>query len=368
MSLALINSNSISSVTSPAEPPAKMDQKKGDEQFFEAEKKLVCQVYDIQGFRGLEAMMKRMKCEMKHCKSILAGQEGRLEYLNLDDVLEKQHTSQHKKNMKPVLVELRKLLAEKRKDLNSAAARAVLDAKKKAKEDKKLLAKEQKEKKQKNILFKRLMVELRKATKNVREQEKKREKELADAVKEMKRNAREQKKAEAAEKRAQREAEKEAKEAEKKAKAAKKNAEKQAKEAEKKAKAAKKNAEKQAKGAKKKAKKDKSLVPGVGADVIAALIAQANDSGVELKPIEQPIAQEIAVEEIAAEEIAKQEILAEEIQDMSSAEDSDQEAVEVVKFTYNGKVYLRDDDNVLYDIENQDYVGDVKEDGTVVLV
>ena len=360
MSLALINSNSISSVTSPAGPPAKIDQKKGDEQLFEAEKKLVCQVYDIQGFRGLEAMMKRMKCEMKHCKSILAGQEGRLEYLNLDDVLEKQHTSQHKKNMKPVLVELRKLLAKKRKDLNSAAARAVLDAKKKAKEDKKLLAKEQKEKKQKNILFKRLMVELRKATKNVREQEKKREKELADVVKEMKRIAREQKKAEAAEKRTQREAEKQVKEAEKEAKKAekeaneaKKKAEKDAKEAEKKAKAAKKNAEKEAKDAKKKAKKDKSLVPGVGADVIAALIAQANDSGVELKPIEQPIAQEIAVEEI---------------QDMSSAEDSDQEAVEVVKFTYNGKVYLRDDDNVLYDIENQDYVGDVKEDGTVVLV
>ena len=134
--------------------------------------------------------------------------------------------------------------------------------------------------------------------------------------------------------------EKEAKkEAEKKEKEAKKEAEKKEKEAkkelEKKEKEAKKESEKKEKEAKKKGKK-----------------------GEEDKKENEEKAMKEATQ--IAEDIAKkkaEQILSQKLEEGELSEEDEEEEINVTKFTFEGKDYLRDDKNVLYDYESQDEIG-----------
>jgi len=133
-----------------------------------------------------------------------------------------------------------------------------------------------------------------------------------------------------------------AKEAEKLAKQQAKEAEKlakqQAKEAEKLAKQQEKEAEKLAKQQAKEAaaaeKKEKAKAAAAEKKE-KAKAAAAEKKAEPVKPVEAPVVEEA---ELQADEL-------------------DEEAVEVVKFEHEGIIYLRDENNVLYDMESQDEVG-----------
>jgi hypothetical protein len=141
-------------------------------------------------------------------------------------------------------------------------------------------------------------------------------------------------------------AKKEAKEAEKLAKKAAKEAEKlakkEAKEAEKLAKKAAKEAEKEAKKLAKKQAKD--------AEKLAK--KQAKKAEKEAKEAEKAKVTKDAVAELQQqmEDLELQEEM------VVSSQDEDDE-VEVVKFEHEGKEYLKDCENIVYDMETQDEIG-----------
>lgn len=150
-------------------------------------------------------------------------------------------------------------------------------------------------------------------------------------------------KTEVVDKKAAKEAEKEAK---KLAKEAEKLAKKEAKEAEKLAKKLAKEAEKEAKKLAKKQAKD--------AEKLAK--KQAKKAEKEAKEAEKAKVTKDAVAELQQqmEDLELQEEKVVSSQD--EAEDEDGE-VEVVKFEHEGKEYLKDCENIVYDMETQDEIG-----------
>ena len=122
---------------------------------------------------------------------------------------------------------------------------------------------------------------------------------------------------------------------------------KAAKEAAKEAAKAVKEAAKAAKKAEPKAKKTKKKAveeAAVGDDLIATLLAKANETGPEpavAKPAPEPVA-ELAPEPVA--ELAPEPV-------------EEEEDVAVVRFEHNGVKYLKDNEGYLYDPETQEEVG-----------
>jgi len=135
----------------------------------------------------------------------------------------------------------------------------------------------------------------------------------------------------------------EEKEAEKKAKEEAKAAEKAKKEAEKAAEKAKKEAEKAAakaaKEAEKKAKEEKKMKE------------LAEKAEAEKKLVEAEKAKAAEMEKLQAE------MKNQELEDGELEEEDVEEQVEVVQFTHKGVTYLRDENNVVYDMATQDEVG-----------
>ena len=158
----------------------------------------------------------------------------------------------------------------------------------------------------------------------------------------------------AEEREAEKLAKQQAKEAEKlekqKAREAEKLAKQQAKEAEKlakqKAKEAEKLAKQKAKEAEKKTKKMAAKEPE----------PEVEEPEQEVEEPEQEVEEpELEVEE--PEQEVEEPELEEEEEEEEEENEEEEEEVQVVKFVHNGVTYLRDGDNVLYDMESQEVVG-----------